>query len=132
MDGPVPPPETTSSLLYDSVTDLPTVPLLMEEIRSQLHDRENLGILSVSLVQKDRVEKIFGWKAFDDLVRQLALVLISIKKENLRQEDLVSEVMVSGNAFVVVLAPPQGKDCLQGSRPGPSTGAGPAPAPPEG
>ncbi len=110
VDGPVPPVGTTSSLLYDSVTDLPTVPLLMEEIRSQLRDRENLGILSVSLVQKDRVEKIFGWKAFDDLVRQLALVLISIKKENLRQEDLVSEVMVSGNAFVVVLAPPRRKE----------------------
>lgn len=110
VHGPVPPLETTSSLLYDCVTDLPTVPLLMEEIRNQLHDRENLGILSVSLVQKDRVEKIFGWAAFDDLVRQLALVLISIKKENLRQEDLVSEVMVSGNAFVVVLAPPRRKE----------------------
>jgi EAL domain-containing protein (putative c-di-GMP-specific phosphodiesterase class I) len=103
-------PWAPSSLLYDSVTDLPTVPLLLKQMRGLLKDRENLGILSVSLVQKDRIEQLFGWKAFDDLIRQLALVLISIKNENLRREDLVSEVMVSGNAFVVVLSPPRRKE----------------------
>lgn len=120
-DGfPNPPPEETppinpwvpSALLYDSVTDLPTVPLLLKEIRTQLKDRKNLGILSVSLVQTDRMEQLFGWKAFDDLIRELALVLIHIKNENLRREDLVSEVMVSGNAFVVVLSPPRRKETI--------------------
>lgn len=105
-------PWAPSALLYDSVTDLPTVPLLLKEMRGLLKDRENLGILSVSLVQKDRIEQLFGWKAFDDLIRQLALVLISIKNEALRREDLVSEVMVSGNAFVVVLSPPRRKDMI--------------------
>ena len=101
-------PWAPSSLLYDSVTDLPTVPLLLKEMRGLLKDRENLGILSVSLVQKDRIEQLFGWKAFDDLIRHLALVLVNIKNENLRREDLVSEVMVSvlfSSAFRIYSSP---------------------------
>ncbi|MEE9226356.1 MAG: hypothetical protein V3U66_01315, partial [Acidobacteriota bacterium] len=47
--GGTPPAEKTPSpsLLYDSVTDLPTVPLLLEDIRKLLEERQNLGILSV-------------------------------------------------------------------------------------
>ena len=110
--GGTPPGEKTPSpaLLYDSVTDLPTVPLLLEDIRKLLEERQNLGILSVSLVQTEKIEQLFGWGAFDDLIRQLALVLLSIKKDHLRRDDIVSEVMVSGNAFVVVLSPPRRKE----------------------
>jgi len=42
-------------------------------------------------------------------VRSVASFLIEIKKVALRRDDYVSEVMISGNAFVILLSPPRGK-----------------------
>jgi len=94
-------------LLYDRVTELPTLPLFLGGIRKALKKRSILGLLTVSIVQNDRIEQIFGWEAFDALIRDLARFLAVIKPVVLREEDVISELMVSGNAFVILLAPPR-------------------------
>src|SRR5437867_4968907 len=98
-----------TDLLYDELTDLPTVPLLLGRIRRMLKESRQLGLLSISVLQNERVEQTLGGQGYDSLLRDVASFLFEIKKVALRREDYVSEVMISGNAFVILLSPPRGR-----------------------
>ncbi|HKY32883.1 MAG TPA: EAL domain-containing protein [Candidatus Polarisedimenticolia bacterium] len=104
--------EPAGGPLVDQVTDLPTVPLLLERMRAQLAAHGFLSVLSVNIMQNSHLERVTGWKAFDSIVRDVARFLTSINTLHLRREDFVSEVMISGNAFVILLAPPRGGQML--------------------
>ncbi len=101
-----------ADLLIDQVTDLPTVPLLLERMRSQLEQTGSLSVLSINILQNAGVEKVTGWQAFDSIVRDVGRFLASIKTVHLRREDYISEVMISGNAFLVLLAPPRDRKAI--------------------
>ncbi|HEU4402201.1 MAG TPA: EAL domain-containing protein [Candidatus Polarisedimenticolia bacterium] len=98
-----------TDLLYDELTDLPTVPLLLGRIRRMLRESKQLGLVSISVLQNERMEKGLGWEGYETLVRDVASFLVEIKKVALRREDYLSEVMISGNAFVILLSPPRGE-----------------------
>lgn len=100
-------------LLFDEVTELPTVPLLFGEIERVLKERGQLGILCVNVVKYSSVEEIYGWKIFDEIVKRVADALVEVKSEHLREEDILSEVMISGNAFVVLISPPRKKEWVE-------------------
>jgi EAL domain-containing protein (putative c-di-GMP-specific phosphodiesterase class I) len=105
-------PESSSralaSLLYDDLTRLPTVPVLLGRVRRLLQDAEHLGLLSISILQGEPVEQMLGWQGYETLIRGIATFLVEIKRVALRREDYIAEVMISGNAFVIVLEPPRG------------------------
>jgi EAL domain-containing protein (putative c-di-GMP-specific phosphodiesterase class I) len=101
---------TLSSLLYDELTDLPTVPLLLGRIRDSLQTVRQLGLLSISVLRDERVEPLLGWQGYEGLMRDIASFLLEIKQVALRRDDFVSEVMISGNAFVILLSPPRRED----------------------
>jgi EAL domain-containing protein (putative c-di-GMP-specific phosphodiesterase class I) len=98
-----------TDLLYDELTDLPTVPLLLGRIRRLLKESQQLGLLSISVLQNERSEQTLGWEGYESLVRNIASFLAEIKKVALRRDDYISEVMISGNAFVILLSPPRGE-----------------------
>src|SRR2546427_11646715 len=98
-----------TDLLYDELTDLPTVPLLLGRIRRLLKESQQLGLLSISVLQNERGEQTLGWQGYESLVRTVASFLIEIKKVALRRDDYGSEAPISGNAFVALLPPPPGK-----------------------
>src|SRR5262245_34935940 len=81
--------ESASDLLVDRVTDLPTVPLLLERMGHQLEQSGFLAILSINILQNSSLEKITGWKAFDRIVHDVGKFLASIKTIHLRREDFV-------------------------------------------
>jgi EAL domain-containing protein (putative c-di-GMP-specific phosphodiesterase class I) len=98
-----------TDLLYDKLTDLPTVPLLLGRIRRMLKENEQLGLLSLSVLHNEKVQQVLGGEGYESLLRDVASFLVEIKKVALRREDYLSEVMISGNAFVILLAPPRGE-----------------------
>jgi EAL domain-containing protein (putative c-di-GMP-specific phosphodiesterase class I)/GGDEF domain-containing protein len=97
-------------LLFDSVTGLPTTPLLFPRIRALLSERGEASLLCLSVVRYSRIEEIYGWKVFDEVMREIAHVLENITGTELRDSDIVAELMVSGNSFVIVLSPPRNTD----------------------
>ncbi|HEY3176868.1 MAG TPA: EAL domain-containing protein [Candidatus Polarisedimenticolia bacterium] len=104
---------TDPGSLVDEVTALPTVPLVLDHMRLQMERQGYLSVLSINVLQNSAIEQVTGWKAFDSIVRDVGRFLASIKMIHLRREDFVSEVMISGNAFVILLAPPRGKPEMQ-------------------
>jgi EAL domain-containing protein (putative c-di-GMP-specific phosphodiesterase class I) len=94
-------------LLFDPVTGLPTTPLLFPRIEALLKDRGEVSILCLDVVRYSKIEEIYGWKIFDDVMREIAQALVGITGNSLRDSDIVAELMISGNAFVIVLSPPR-------------------------
>jgi EAL domain-containing protein (putative c-di-GMP-specific phosphodiesterase class I)/GGDEF domain-containing protein len=97
-------------LLFDPVTGLPTTPLLFPRIESLLEERGEISLLCLNIVKYSKIEEIYGWKIFDDVMRQVATVLEGITGAELRDSDMIAELMISGNAFVVLLSPPRTSD----------------------
>ncbi len=104
-------------MFYDPVTGLPTTPLLFPRIGSLLEERGEVTLLCVNVVRYSRIEEIYGWKIFDGVMRNVAEALDEIVGDGLRDDDMIAELMSSGNAFVIVLSPPRMMACIDsGSR----------------
>jgi len=99
-------------LLFDQVTGLPTTPLVFPRISALLEERGEVSLLCVNVARYSRIEEIFGWKAFDNVMCEVAVVLDEIAGEVLRDSDVIAELMISGNAFVIVLSPPRVMACM--------------------
>lgn len=94
-------------LLFDSVTGLPTVPLLFPRIGALLEERGEVSLMCVNIVRYARIEEIYGFRVFDEVMRQATEALDEIAGETLRDTDVIAEIMNSGDAFVIVLSPPR-------------------------
>lgn len=94
-------------LLFDTITGLPTTPLLLPRIRALLADRGEVSLLCLNVVRYSKIEEIYGWKAFDEIMRKVSQALENITSQFLRDSDIIAELMISGNSFVIVLSPPR-------------------------
>ncbi|MDO8963677.1 MAG: GGDEF domain-containing phosphodiesterase [Coriobacteriia bacterium] len=99
-------------LLFDSVTGLPTTPLLFPRIRALLSERGEVSLLCLNIVRYSKIEEIYGWKVFDEVMREVAQALEGIAGTYLRDSDIVAELMISGNSFVIVLSPPRNSELV--------------------
>ncbi len=96
-------------LLFDPVTGLPTTPLLFPRIQVLLEERGEVSLLCLNVVKYSKIEEIYGWRVFDDVMRMTSQALEAITGRELRDSDIVAELMISGNSFVIVLSPPRSK-----------------------
>lgn len=92
-------------LLFDPVTSLPGLPLFVREVESALQSRKAVGILTVNIARFSKLEDVYGWELFDDIVRGVAECLKEIKNESLRKEDALAELTLNGNVFILMLSP---------------------------
>ena len=63
------------SLLFDPVTELPTVPVIIDALRDRLLDSRDLAVLYVDVEQYSHIEDAYGWEVFDGLLRHAAKAL---------------------------------------------------------
>ncbi|NVL89764.1 MAG: EAL domain-containing protein [Desulfobacterales bacterium] len=96
-------------LLHDRVTGLPTIPLLFAEIERILKDHNQVGLLCVDVVKYSKIEEIYGYKMFDKVMTMVADILGSLLGGSLREADIISQLMISGNTFAILLSPPRKK-----------------------
>ncbi|HEY5491532.1 MAG TPA: EAL domain-containing protein [Gemmatimonadaceae bacterium] len=92
-------------LLFDQVTSLPGLPVLVRQVDEALKSRKSVGILTVNIARFSKLEDVYGWELFDDIVRGVAECLKDIKNESLRKEDALAELTLNGNVFILMLSP---------------------------
>lgn len=100
-------------ILFDPVTHLPTLQMLLKEIQSTLSDRDQVGLLTLVVNPFVKLEDLFGWELYDAVIRAVAESLQAVKRECLRESDYIAELSVSGDSFVLVLSPPRYRRFLQ-------------------
>ena len=103
------PATEVKKLLFDPVTSLPNLTLLLPDVRRMLGEQRSLGLLTVNVAQLSRVEEVYGWQSFDQIVRGVATCLKDIKRSAFRSDDLLAELTVNGNVFILLLSPPRTK-----------------------
>lgn len=96
---------SAGELLFDPVTSLPGLPLFVRQVEEALQSRKTVGILTVNIARFSKLEDVYGWELFDDIVRGVAGCLKEIKDESLRKEDALAELTINGNVFVLMLSP---------------------------
>ena len=100
-------------LLHDRVTGLPTIPLLLKDIEKILQNNNKVGMLCVNVVKYSRIEEIYGFKTFDKVMGMVADILNSLVGGALRGADIISQLMISGNTFAILLSPPRNQSELR-------------------
>lgn len=95
------------NLLYDDVTKLPTVSLLLNNIQTMLSKHKQIGVIYIDVDTDNRFEHAFGYQVMEDMMNQVGLALNQFMGDILRSSDQVATVVKSGNDFVILLAPPR-------------------------
>jgi EAL domain-containing protein (putative c-di-GMP-specific phosphodiesterase class I)/GGDEF domain-containing protein len=97
------------SNLYDKNTNLPTLPMVVDEIRRMVEEFGTAGLVLVDLGRQENLEAMFGWQIYDEIIRDFADILTSTRAEILRKKDIVSVLQVKGDEFLIIMSPQPGK-----------------------
>ena len=86
---------------------LPLLATVLENAADRIAAYAEIGLISVSVLQRRHVEQGAGWQAYDAIVREIATFLRDYRRERMRREDRLFEPSVSGNSFALLLEPPR-------------------------
>jgi EAL domain-containing protein (putative c-di-GMP-specific phosphodiesterase class I)/DNA-binding response OmpR family regulator len=100
------------NLLFDSITELPTVPVIIDALRDRLLDSRELGVLVVDVEQYSHIEDTYGWEVFDDLLRATGRALRRMLGTLFAAEDFVAVNRAGGSDFYVFSTLEPGEDAL--------------------
>ena len=100
------------NLLFDAVTELPTVPVIIDALRDRLLDNRELGVLFVDVEQYSHIEDTYGWEVFDGLLRQTGKALRRMLGTVFATEDFVAVNRAGGSDFYVFTTLEAGDDAL--------------------
>jgi EAL domain-containing protein (putative c-di-GMP-specific phosphodiesterase class I)/DNA-binding response OmpR family regulator len=89
------------SLLFDAITELPTVPVIIDALRDRLLDNRDLAVLYIDVEQYSHVEDAYGWEVFDGLLRHTAKALRRMLGTIFATEDFVAVNRTGGSDFYV-------------------------------
>src|SRR6202158_4051738 len=63
------------NLLFDGVTELPSVHVIVDALRDRLLDNRDMGVLYIDVEQYSHIEETYGWEVFDALLRHTGKAL---------------------------------------------------------
>src|SRR5512132_906213 len=100
------------NLLFDPITELPTVPVIIDALRDRLSDSRDLGVLVVDVEQYSHIEDAYGWEVFDGLLRAAAKALRRMLGTVFATEDFVAVNRAGGSDFYVFTTLEAAEDSL--------------------
>jgi EAL domain-containing protein (putative c-di-GMP-specific phosphodiesterase class I)/DNA-binding response OmpR family regulator len=98
------------NLLFDTVTELPTVPVIIDALRDRLLDNREMGVLYIDVEQYSHIEEAYGWEVFDSLLRHTARTLRRMIGTVFATEDFVAVNRAGGSDFYVFATLETGED----------------------
>ena len=87
--------------LHDPSTGLDSAPAEMEAIRALFHKAKSVGLIHLEIDPVARVETVYGWQAFDQMLRAVARELEWLKQTVLPAESVVCQSGVGSDRFLI-------------------------------
>ncbi|HEY3204283.1 MAG TPA: EAL domain-containing protein [Thermoanaerobaculia bacterium] len=100
------------NLLFDAVTDLPTVPVIIDALRDRLLDNREMGVLYIDVEQYSHIEETYGWEVFDGLLKHTAKTLRRMIGTVFATEDFVAVNRAGGSDFYVFATLESGEEAM--------------------
>jgi EAL domain-containing protein (putative c-di-GMP-specific phosphodiesterase class I)/GGDEF domain-containing protein len=88
--------------LFDPVTLLPTLPVVLDRVRRMLDERGVLQVLLVRIEHEQNLERIVGWERYDAILKNVARHLSGLL-EAAAQNSILCQEHVRGDVFLVIL-----------------------------
>jgi EAL domain-containing protein (putative c-di-GMP-specific phosphodiesterase class I)/CheY-like chemotaxis protein len=98
----------TRNLLFDTVSGLPTIPVIVDALREWLLVDQEVGVLFVDFEKYAHIEDFYGWEVFDDVLKEAARALKRLLGTLFSTEDLIAINRPSGSEFYIFLSVPPG------------------------
>jgi EAL domain-containing protein (putative c-di-GMP-specific phosphodiesterase class I)/FixJ family two-component response regulator len=98
----------TRNLLFDTVSGLPTIPVIVDALREWLLVDQEVGVLFIDFEKYAHIEDYYGWEVFDDVLREAAKALKRLLGTLFSTQDLIAINRPSGSEFYVFLSVPPG------------------------
>jgi EAL domain-containing protein (putative c-di-GMP-specific phosphodiesterase class I)/GGDEF domain-containing protein len=102
--------------LFDPNTSLPALPAVIEDVRRRLEAGEALGLIYLDLSSGERLEAIYGWQAYDRLLKRVTAALLEFRERALTARDLVAQTAVRSDEFLLFLGAGSGGEPLDERR----------------
>jgi EAL domain-containing protein (putative c-di-GMP-specific phosphodiesterase class I)/GGDEF domain-containing protein len=90
--------------LFDPVTKLPTLPVVIDRIRRMLDERGSLQVLLVRIEHEQNLERIVGWERYDAVLCSVAGHLSGLLEVTAGSGSILCQENVRGDIFLVILA----------------------------
>lgn len=90
--------------LFDPVTKLPTLPVVLDRVRRMLDERGSIEVLLVRIEHEQNLERILGWERYDAVLHNLSGHLSGLLEANARTGSLLCQESVRGDIFLIFLA----------------------------
>jgi EAL domain-containing protein (putative c-di-GMP-specific phosphodiesterase class I)/DNA-binding response OmpR family regulator len=100
------------NLLFDAVTELPTVPVIIDALRDRLLDNRDMGVLYIDVEQYSHIEETYGWEVFDSLLKHTARTLRRMVGTVFATEDFVAVNRAGGSDFYVFATLEPGEESM--------------------
>src|SRR5215813_8483309 len=100
------------NLLFDGITELPTVPVIIDALRDKLLDNRDLGVLYVDVEQYSHIEEAYGWEVFDGLLRHTGRELRRMVGTVFATEDVVAVNRAGGSDFYIFTGVESGDEAV--------------------
>ncbi len=90
--------------LFDPVTQLPTLALVIDRVRRMLDEREAVLALVIRIEQEQSLESMVGWERYDTLLRAVADYLRELLTVARRDGSMLCQDNVRSDVFLLFVA----------------------------
>jgi EAL domain-containing protein (putative c-di-GMP-specific phosphodiesterase class I)/CheY-like chemotaxis protein len=97
---PSEPVRLAENVLFDRVTGLPTVPMVLDRLKEILIDQGQIGIVFIDIEQFESIEVEYGWAFFDEFLRRVAEV-VAAEAQPRFSKPVVATNVVGGSSFFI-------------------------------
>uniref|UniRef100_A0A7C6AF00 EAL domain-containing protein n=1 Tax=candidate division WOR-3 bacterium TaxID=2052148 RepID=A0A7C6AF00_UNCW3 len=89
--------------LYDRASGLPTVYGVLEDLRRIIELEKIIGILYLSIGDQERIEPVFGWEVYDELIKLFTISVMGEIGKLIPRSALIAISSVMGEGFFIFL-----------------------------
>ena len=114
-------------MLHDSLTGLPTLPVMIERSRSLFKERGELVVLYLNFVRYSKIEEIYGWEKLDAVLETTAAAVREFLDDTALSTSRVMVSFTNDDDFIFFHVPAAGRRRGDGERDHGHGGAAPTP-----
>jgi len=95
-------------MLYDALTGLPTLPVMVERSRGPFKERGELVVLYFNFVRYSKIEEIYGWEKLDAVLETTAAAVREFLSNSALRASRMMVSHINDDDFVLFHVPPAG------------------------
>jgi len=95
-------------MVHDTLTGLPTLPVVIDRVRAQFKERGEMMVLYLNFIRYSKIEEIYGWEKLDAVLETTAAAVQAFLEQTSWTTAKLMVAFTNDSDFVVFQVPAQG------------------------